>query len=273
MLKDDMIIQEQAGFSDQVGCSLTRGATGRTTNYESPEHHLQEAFVKKWVEAENKEALLSHPTADKFRLMISKALVINGTTLVCYRGSYRRPDMFPRPLPHHFGPPPPELTEAGRYNIDRKPVLYLCTTDYGVVYEKQEDNNPIKNLFCQEYILDLSVLRLADFADPNLDNFIRIVFDYAEYGLRGGNIDKSDYLFSQVIAAIVEQCGFSGMSTPGVRGIPERRYQNIIIFKPEVIWKQFVNRDVEPMCIDNILSNYQGPNQANSADAKSRAAD
>ncbi|OEU66926.1 MAG: hypothetical protein BA863_07960 [Desulfovibrio sp. S3730MH75] len=273
MWKNDMIIQEQAGCSVQLGCSLTRGSTGRTTNFETPEDHLQEALVEQWAKAKNRDAFLSHPNAAKFRSMISETHVINGTTLVCYRGCYRRPDMLPRPLPNHFGPPPPELTEAGRYNIAGEPVLYLCTTDYGIVYEKQEDNNPIKNLFCQEYILDLSVLRLADFADSNLDNFIRIVFDYTEYGLRGGNIDKSDYLFSQVIAAIVEQYGFSGMSVPGVRGVPDRRYQNIVIFNPEVIWKQFVNKDVEPICIDNILSNYQGPNHANSADAKSRAAD
>jgi|GEM_PF-1771958 len=268
-----MIIQEQTKLSDQIGCSLTRAATGRTTNSEIPEDHLQEALVKQWAKAENRDAFLSHSNAAKFRSMISEAPLIDGTTLVCYRGCYRRPDMLPRPLPNHFGPPPPELTEAGRYNIAGKPVLYLCSTDYGVVYEKREDNNPIKNLFCQEYMLNLSVLRLADFSDPNLDNFIRIVFDYTEYGLRGGNIDKSDYLFSQVIAAIVEQCGFSGMSVPGVRGVRERRYQNIVIFNPEVIWKQFVNNDLEPMCIDNILSSYKGPNQANAADAKSRAAD
>lgn len=268
-----MIVQEQAGLSDQVGCSLTRGATGRTTNYESPEHHLQEELVKKWAGAENKEALLSHPTANKFGSMISETPVINGTTLVCYRGSYRRPDMFPRPLQHHFGPPPLELTEAGRYNIAGEPVLYLCTTNYGVAYEKQEDSNPIRDLFCQEYILDLSVLRLADFADPKLDNFIQIVFDYAENGIRGGNIDKSEYLFSQVVAATVEKKGFSGMLVPGVRGTPEHRYQNVVIFKPEIIWKQFVNMDLEPVCIDSILSSYQEPNQANSANAKSRAAD
>ena len=268
-----MIVQERTGLSDQVGCSLTRGATGRTTNYECTEHHLQETLVKKWAEAENKEVLLSHPTADKFGSMITETPVINGTTLVCYRGSYRRPDMLPRPLPHHFGPPPPELTETGRYNIAGEPVLYLCTKNYGVAYEKREDSNPIRDLFCQEYMLDLSVLRLADFADRKLDNFIQIVFDYAESGMGDGNIDKSEYLFSQVVAAIVEQKGFSGMLVPGVRGTPEHRYQNVVIFNPEIIWKQFVNMDLEPVCIDSILSSYQGPNQANSANAKSSAAE
>jgi hypothetical protein len=255
MRKDDTIIQEQVGLSDQLGCSLTRGATGRTTNYESPEHHRQEALIKQWAEAENRKAFLMHPTAKKFGSIISEAPVINGTTLVCYRGCYRRPDMLPHPLPHHFGPPPPEHTDAGRYNIAGKPVLYLCTTKYGAAYEKQEDSNSIKDLFCQEYLLHLAVLRLADFADPILDNFIQIVFDYAEYGIRDGKINKDEYLFSQEIAAIVGEKGFSGMLVPGVRGTPERRYQNIIIFNPEAIWKEFVNMDMEPECIDSILSN------------------
>ncbi|MBW2741441.1 MAG: RES family NAD+ phosphorylase [Deltaproteobacteria bacterium] len=255
MRKDDTIIQEQVGLSDQLGCSLTRGATGRTTNYESPEHNRQEALVKQWAEAENREAFLMHPTAEKFGSIISEAPVINGTTLVCYRGCYRRPDMLPHPLPHHFGPPPPEHTDAGRYNIAGKPVLYLCTTKYGAAYEKQEDSNPIKDLFCQEYLLDLAVLRLADFADPSLDNFIQIVFDYAEYGIRDGKINKDEYLFSQAVAAIIGGKGFSGILVPGVRGTPERRYQNIVIFNPGEIWGKFVNMDMEPERIDSILSN------------------
>lgn len=255
MKKDDTKIQEQVGLSVQLGCSLTRGATGRTTNYESPEHHRQEALVKQWAEAENRDAFLMHPTAEKFGSLISEKPVINGTTLVCYRGCSIRPDMLPYPLPHHFGPPPPEHTYAGRYNIVGKPVLYLCTTKYGVAYEKQEDSNPIKDLFCQEYLLNLSVLRLADFADPALNNFVQIVFDYAEYGIRGGKITKDGYLFSQAVAVIVGEKGFSGMLVPGVRGTPERRYQNIVIFNPETIWKEFVNMDMEPECIDSILSN------------------
>jgi len=264
-----MIEQEQVGFSDQVGCSVTRGATGRTTNFETSEHQLQEACVIQWAKAENKDAFLSHPAAAKFRSIISETPVINGTTLLCYRGCYRRSDMLPRPLPHHFGPPPPERTEAGRYNNTGEPVLYLCTAAYGVAYEKQEDSKPIKDLFCQEYILDISSLRLADFAHPNLDNFIQIVFEYAEYGMRGGNIDKSDYIFSQIVGAIVKQCGFSGMSVPGVRGTRAHRYQNIVIFNPEVIWEQSVNKDVEPVCIDSILAR-QGPNERLESDTQPR---
>jgi len=254
MRRDDTIIQEPVGLFDQPGCSLTRGATGRTTNYESPEHHRQEVLVKRWAEAENREAFLMHPTAKKFGFIISEIPVINDATLVCYRGCYRRPDMLPHPLPHHFGPPPPEHTYAGRYNIAGKPVLYLCTTKYGVAYEKQEDSNPIKDLFCQEYLLDLAVLRIADFADPNLDNFIQIVFDYTEYGIRDNKINKDEYPFSQAVATIVWEKGFSGMLVPGVRGTPERRYQNIVIFNPEKIWKEFANMDMEPECIDSILS-------------------
>lgn len=253
-MKGDIIEQEQIGFSAQIGCSLKRGATGRTTNFETPENHDQETLAKQWAESKNKDEFLSHPAAEKFRSMIREIPLINSTTLVCYRGCYRRSDMLPRPLPHHFGPPPPELTEAGRYNYAGEPVLYLCTTAYGVAYEKHEDCKSIKDLFCQEYILDISRLNLADFSHPSLDNFIQIVFDYAENGLRGGNVDRGDYIFSQIVGAIVKQCGFSGMSVPGVRGNPERLYQNIVIFNPEAIWEQAVNKDVKPVCMDSILT-------------------
>jgi hypothetical protein len=260
---EDATVQEQVNCSVQVGCSVNRAATGRTINYETPEHNLQEELVKQWVNAENRDALLSHPVAIKFRSFVSETPVVDGNALLCYRGCYKRSDMHPCPLPIHFGPPPPAATDSGRYNNTVGTVLYLCTSSYGVAYEKQEDKKPIKDLFCQEYILDLSILRLADFSHHSLDNFIQIVFDYAEYGMRRGGIDKDDYTFSQIVSDIVNQCGFSGMSVPGVRGTPERRYQNIIIFNPEVIWRRFVNMDVEPVCIDNILSSYQEPIHAN----------
>jgi hypothetical protein len=192
MMKLDAMVQEQINCNDQLGCSVTRGATGRTTNFETPEHDCQEALVKQWVMSENKDTFLSHPAAEKFQSMISEIPVLNGSIIKCYRGCYRRSDMYPRPLPLHFGPPPLEHTKDGRYNYSRKPVLYLCSTAYGVAYEIKDDCKPINDLFYQEYILDTSSLRLADFANPNLDNFIRIVFDYAENGLRSGNIDKND---------------------------------------------------------------------------------
>lgn len=89
-------------------------------------------------------------------------------------------------------------------------------------------------------------MRIADFSDPHLDNFMGLVFDNAER-------QTGDYRFSQAIAEIVERHEYSGMLVPGVQGNPTQRYNNLILFQPEARWRDWLNRGRSPERINDIL--------------------
>jgi len=116
--------------------------------------------------------------------------------------------------------------------------LYLATSASGVVRELCSELPPV-DLYCQNYRLPLGVLRVVDFSSPDLENFVHIAFDYAEYGLGSGGINDREYGFSQVLAEIVEAAGYEGMIVPGVRGTPDDRYCNVVLFSAES-WKEWV---------------------------------
>jgi hypothetical protein len=240
-------------LTDEATCSVIRGATGRKTDFLNNAHYEQEKSVKEWVACENEKGFLTHPAANKFRDLISAVQAVGQKEITCYRGRYKSSNMVPRPMPSHFGPPPKEKAEENRYNVAGKPVLYLASTREGVAYELRKDQQPIIDLLCQEYVVKIENIRLSDFSEPSLDNFIHITFDYAEHGMRSGRINKEDYVFSQVVANIVECQGYSGMIVPGVRGVRGHRYNNIVIFNPEDSWRLWVNDGKEPECIDNVL--------------------
>ena len=105
-----------------------------------------------------------------------------------------------------------------------------------------------KTLWCQQYDFDFNDMRIADFADSMLDSYIQFVFESAETGIGPGDIkvNLGEYRFSQAIAEIVEEHGFSGMIIPGVRGARDCRYKNMVVFSPEPRWKQWVNNAVQP---------------------------
>ncbi len=161
--------------------------------------------------------------------------------------------MIPKPKPHHFAPPKPAETKENRYNVEGRPVLYLSCTQQGVAYELRRDQQPINGLYCQEYVVELDSIRIADFSEPKLDNFIHMVFDRAEHGRQIEGVNREDYVFSQIIANIVESQGFSGMIIPGTCSTPSHQYKNIVIFNPEKFWRSWINDNKEPECIDKIL--------------------
>jgi RES domain-containing protein len=246
-----MKITAQIALGVEVGCELIRGATGRATSYVTKEQQQQELLIKEWAQCTDADAILSHPGIALFEQLIDAASIFS-TPIVAYRGRYRSADMTPHPMPRHFGPPPAELTKAGRYNTAGNPVLYLATSRHGVAFELRREDEPTVGLYCQEYVVDTTDLRVADFSDPRLDNFVHIAFEYAEYGLRDGGIDTRDYHFSKVIAGVVERQGFHGMIVPGVRGNPKHRYKNIVIFHPGQRWECWVNANRPPELIDDL---------------------
>ncbi len=220
-------------FEASCGCSLIRGATGRISNYLNSTDATDEQLIKEWVKAGD----LHHPGAAKFRDLIT-GLKSEIPELLLFRGRFKSEDMQPMPSAGHFGPPRKDEAKAGRYNQLGRPVLYLATSANGVVRELCAELPPV-DLYCQNYRLPFGVLRVANFSSSDLENFVHIAFDYAEYGLGSGGINDREYGFSQVLAEIVEAAGYEGMIVPGVRAVPDARYCNVVLFSIES-WEEWV---------------------------------
>jgi hypothetical protein len=97
--------------------------------------------------------------------------------------------------------------------------------------------------FLQRYDVPAAALGLADFTSPHVNELVGAVFDMAESADVEGRIGSSDFVFGQVVAALVRRAGFGGMLVPGVRGDQTVKYRNAIIFDPDerwIVWSQQV---------------------------------
>ena len=250
----EVLAQCKVGIHATAGHALTRGATGRRTEYMIPEQQRQGDLVHDWVKCKSTHKLLKHPSARLFRELILNNPVVEDEVLMLFRGCSYDEEMGPTVKPTHFGPPPSGKTKAGRYNVAGEPVLYLSSSEKGVLWEINPTEESAGNLFCQRFCLPTHGLKIADFSLDSIDNFVHIVFDYAENGTRTGQIDKSDYVFSQVVARLVRASGFNGMVVPGVRAVSsEHRYTNVVIFCPGN-WVQWIDYQSSPKCIDHIAT-------------------
>lgn len=139
-----------------------------------------------------------------------------------------------------MGPPPAQKTPDGRYNQRACPVLYLSDSEQGVIREVGRNwDGPIT---IQEYELDSSELRIADFASDDLHNFLSCVFDVAERCCVPGRHGPDSYLFSQLVAQLVEAVGYVGMRVFGVLGDLTLQYRNIVVLEPNE-WRRWSLRE------------------------------
>jgi RES domain-containing protein len=130
-----------------------------------------------------------------------------------------------------MGPPPLGRGPAGRYNRAGTSVLYLSTSEEGVRLEL-----PNRRLCLQQYEIDLSRLRIADFRSTQTPDVLRAAFDLAESACVPGRNGPSNYAFSQFLASLISRLGFDGFIVPGVRGGPTTRYENVVMLHPEGSW-------------------------------------
>lgn len=227
--------------TDELVSSVTRGATGRTTNFLSNAQYAEERSVLRWLESPDKG---SHYAADIFQNLIKNAEVLEEPTLMAYRGKFID-SLDPCPMSDSFGP----TLRAGRYNSEKVPTLYLSASRQGVAAELDHLKATDKILYCQDYAVPTAELRIANFASPNVSNFVQIAFDSAEHASHPGATDKRNYLFSQKLAQIVVKTGFSAMLVPGVRGSQNNRYTNLVVFSPGERWKSWYCSDSPPAII------------------------
>lgn len=200
---------------------LGRGHTGRHT-------HVGDGFrlAQTWSALAKPSDLRSHPAADQFRSEIKTVPLRPGSELLGFRG--RLDDGSVRNW-EHMGPPP--TPQDSRYSSDGQVALYLCNSEAGVHKELCPRDGECR-IFLQEYILPLTPLRFADFAGPDLSEFVSAAFDMAEGSHVCGRVGRGDFLFSQLLADLVRESEFQGMLVPGVRGDKACQYLNIVVFDP-----------------------------------------
>ncbi len=132
-----------------------------------------------------------------------------------------------------MGPPGAGQATPERYNRKGMPVLYLSTSEEGVRLEK-----PGVRLCLQQFSIDTSQLRIADFASAQASNLLHAAFDLAESEWVDGR-GHANYAFSQFLARRICRSDFDGFIVPGVRGDGTIHYQNVVLFHPEERWRSW----------------------------------
>jgi len=156
-----------------LGLVISRGHTGRSSSA-GPDYRDAEAWSNTAP-----DALRSHPAAERFRTEVQTVSVYLGTRAFV-RGRPRDDSITSW---REMGPPPQGVTHGGRYASEGTTVLYLCDSITGVFRELAEAG--ADGLFLQDYLLPPSI-RLADFTDLHLSEFLQGAFDMAENSMVDG---------------------------------------------------------------------------------------
>jgi len=202
-------------------------------------------LATEWAELLDSNELIKHPGAEEFRSLIPKAPCVD-SSLVCFRV---RGITGKAPCPLQMGPPPiTKETRGGRYNRPGEHVLYLSDSEDGVIREFRALR--FKGVpYIQRYMLPADQLHVADLTRIPPDHFMSQVFSKAEEcNVEGRGLPG--YNFSQIIAELVAD-NFDGMRVPGVHGVPNERYSNIIIFRPFPDWPNWLEPESIPYCFSS----------------------
>lgn len=215
-----------------IGASHT--ATGRAITCDD-EYTL--AF--NWSCLKSRDELVAYPACDKFLEKVRREPSVAGEPRRCFRG--RALSIGKVPEPSDMGPPPEGTPFGGeRYNYDNQSVLYMSDCEAGVLAELRGRNSPI---WVQTYIVPLTELRIADLSTLAAGAFVNQVFWFAELA---GSLDQPvEFAFSRLIAELVGR-EFDGMIVPGIRGDNGFKYRNIVVFRPHLNWKHWLEPNAAP---------------------------
>lgn len=192
--------------------------------------------VQAWAQLEDRAAIASHSLSEALTAALAGARLCGEDQLTCYRGVlFCEPFV---PTASDMGPPPPGSIGTGRYNYDDQVVLYLSRSRDGVSREMRESR---ETAWIQSYTLDLKHLRIADFRPP-VDTLLNHIFWWTEMvsADHGGQ-----FVFSQFVAGRVANF-FDGMLVPGVRGDESIRYDNVVVFRPQHHWQNWLTEGSDP---------------------------
>ncbi|MFY9610318.1 MAG: RES family NAD+ phosphorylase [Blastocatellia bacterium] len=193
--------------------------------------------VQEWAMLEDNQQLASDPLSLTLSEVLANTQPFPAGELRCFRGV-----AFPEglvPEPSNMGPPPDRRMAApGRYNAEGHRVLYLSGSLDGVTREVKPGLN---NTWLQSYTLRCDRLRIADFRPP-----VKPLVNHVFWWTETASEDRGTrFLFSQFVADLVEQF-FDGMIVPGVRGDGSLQYFNVVVFRPNEYWRDWLTEGSMP---------------------------
>jgi len=143
--------------------------------------------------------------------------------MTCFRGiDYLDPSVVA--TSKDCGAPPAEYATPYRFNPAKVPVLYLSESILGVNAELSARS---RRRWLQRFVLP-TTLTLGDLSALDRKHPANQAMFYAEMKNRDGDRDN-EYLFSQVVAELLQEAFPGGIRVLGARDAPER-YKNIVIF-------------------------------------------
>ena len=240
MKRQEDFPESKAEASAEASCSVTRGATGRTTDFLTQEQQSTDLLVRDWLSCNTERSFNSHAAHELFLSALGEAPQLQDPIIV-YRGRPISPDKVASLTRTDFGPPPADKAAAGRYNHAGSPALYLATTPAGVCAELA-GRDIGSSLYCQQYQIDPNQLQVLDMSALSLKDIVRIVFDYTEHSSAPGGS-----LHSRLLASAISALGHDGMIVPGVRGSRQNRYSNLVVFEPSERWRDWVSGNADPL--------------------------
>lgn len=219
--------------------SYTYEPTGRSGTADS-----DYALARGWAELADPTQFERHEALKRFIAGMTPASTLRpkGGGLLCFRGRRRFLAGY-SPSPWEMGPPPSASAPEGRYNKVGESVLYLCESERAVLEEPITGTGP---LWIQRFVLPADQLAIADFSSVRGDDFLSKVFLFAE--LAGNPGVAVQLCFSQFVASLVSR-HFDGMWIPGVRGNKNHRYCNLVMFRAESRWRDWLQLDAAPYAI------------------------
>jgi hypothetical protein len=182
----------------------------------------------------------SNPGPPEFEDRFLSALDFARVT-ICNEPLYRGRNFRGSPMPlDNFGPPSSKNAIAGRYNLKGSPVLYLCDDPKGV--REEVASLPGEDLWVQQFRLP-SKISLVDTRFLSRDSFANAVFFAIENALD----DPAPALGARVAGLVTAKFHESeGMIVRGVRAKGEFQYANVVIFRPEKRWTDWLDSTVRP---------------------------
>lgn len=209
-------------------------ATGRVID--GNENH---ALAQAWATETDSRRLHAHPGAIRWNQQL--AALASGVALNAEQVAFRcRPfGEGESPSASEFGPP--KTPHHGRYSLNDSAVLYLSSEAGGA--RREIVASASDRVWCQRFIIPNSI-RVVDFTALHSSSFEASVLWFAELA-NDSEPQPATFAFSQTVSRMVAS-EFDSMLVPGVRGDQDFRYSNLVVFRPEKLWRSWLDHSWRP---------------------------
>ena len=182
--------------------------------------------------------VLSHPFAkkvfDEIEKLSHKTKAISVADL-SFRA--RHQSKLKSPNLTDFLPPPPEMTQEGRYNHAGLPVLYLAKTQKTCILEL---GNPAEGLWGAQ-IRILKSLKILSLSTPEMDTEVLaglVASSLISAPAHGAGWNKPEYVFSRFVSDCAHKAGYDAITYPSTR---DPQGENLVLLNnSEEPWDEIV---------------------------------